>query len=73
MFSVWLMMGVLGSSVRKELALTDGQLEWLIAVAILSGSVFRLNLGIWADTYGGRKITGLAASDGDAVEVRSGI
>jgi len=59
MFSVWLMMGVLGISVRKELALTDAQLEWLIAVAILSGSVFRLNFGIWADTYGGRKITGL--------------
>ena len=45
-FSVWLMMGVLGSSVRKELALTDAQFEWLIAVAILSGSVFRLNFGI---------------------------
>jgi MFS transporter, NNP family, nitrate/nitrite transporter len=59
MFSVWLMMGVLGISVRKELGLSDAQLEWLIAVAILAGSVFRLNFGIWADTYGGRTVTGL--------------
>jgi NNP family nitrate/nitrite transporter-like MFS transporter len=59
MFNVWLMIGVLGISVRRELGLNDAQLEWLIAVAILSGAVFRLNFGIWADTHGGRKVTGL--------------
>jgi NNP family nitrate/nitrite transporter-like MFS transporter len=53
------MMGVLGISVRKELGFSDAQLEWLIAIAILSGSVFRLNFGIWADTYGGRNVMGL--------------
>src|SRR5262245_18412375 len=58
MFNVWMMMGVLGSSVRRVLGLSDAQLEWLIAVAILAGAVFRLNFGIWADTYGGRKVTG---------------
>src|SRR5262245_48570625 len=59
MFNVWLMLGVLGISVRRELGLSDAQLEWLIAVAILSGAVFRLNFGIWADAYGGRKVMGL--------------
>jgi NNP family nitrate/nitrite transporter-like MFS transporter len=59
MFNVWLMLGVLGISVRRELGLSDGQLEWLIAVAILSGAIFRLNFGIWADTYGGRRVMGL--------------
>jgi NNP family nitrate/nitrite transporter-like MFS transporter len=58
LFNVWLMLGVLGISVRRELGLSDSQLEWLMAAAILSGAVFRLNFGIWADTYGGRKIMG---------------
>jgi NNP family nitrate/nitrite transporter-like MFS transporter len=56
MFNVWLMLGVLGIPIRNELGLIDSQLEWLIATAILSGSVFRLNFGIWADYYGGRNI-----------------
>ncbi|NOT25501.1 MAG: NarK/NasA family nitrate transporter [Acidobacteria bacterium] len=54
MFNVWLMLGVLGIPIRRELGLTDVQLEWLIATAILSGALFRLNAGIWADQYGGR-------------------
>ena len=43
LFNVWLMMGVLGISIRKDLGLTDSQLEWLIASAILSGALLRLN------------------------------
>src|SRR5215471_13311150 len=34
MFNVWLMMGVLGISVRRELGFSNAQLEWLIAVAV---------------------------------------
>ena len=56
MFNVWLMLGVLAIPIRKSLGLTDVQLEWLIATAILSGSLFRLNFGIWADRYGGRNV-----------------
>src|SRR5262245_24915375 len=59
LFNVWLMLGVLGISVRHELGLSDAQLEWLMAAAILSGAVFRLNFGIWADAGGGRKVMGL--------------
>lgn len=56
LFNVWLMLGVLGISIRRELKLTDSQLEWLIATAILSGSLFRLNFGLWADRLGGRLV-----------------
>jgi NNP family nitrate/nitrite transporter-like MFS transporter len=59
LFNVWLMMGVLGISIRKDLGLSNSQLEWLIAAAILSGAVLRLNFGIWADAYGGRRVMGL--------------
>jgi NNP family nitrate/nitrite transporter-like MFS transporter len=56
LFNVWLMLGVLGIPLRKELNLSDSQIEWLVAAAILSGSVLRLNFGIWADVYGGRTV-----------------
>jgi len=59
LFNVWMMLGVLGIPIRAELGLSDGQIEWLIAVAILSGSLFRLHFGIWADVYGGGRIMGL--------------
>lgn len=54
MFAVWLMFGVLGIPIRKELGLTDIQLSWLAAIAILNGSFWRLLFGILADRYGGR-------------------
>lgn len=56
LFAVWLMLGVLGIKIREELKLTPGQFEWLLAVAILAGSLPRLNFGIWADKYGGRNV-----------------
>ena len=59
LFNVWMMLGVLGIPISRELGLSDSQLEWLIAVAILSGSLLRLNFGIWADLYGGRRVMSL--------------
>ena len=46
LFNVWLMLGVLGIPSRQDLGLSDAQIEWLIAAAILSGAVLRLNFGI---------------------------
>ena len=37
-------------------AAVESRFEWLLAVAILAGSVPRLNFGIWADRYGGRRV-----------------
>jgi NNP family nitrate/nitrite transporter-like MFS transporter len=56
MFAVWLMFGVLGIPIREEFELTDVQLGWLAAVAILNGSIWRLPFGILTDKVGGRKV-----------------
>jgi MFS transporter, NNP family, nitrate/nitrite transporter len=56
MFAVWLMFGVLGIPIRRELGLTEVQFGWLTAVAILNGSIWRLLFGLWTDRYGGRRV-----------------
>lgn len=60
LFAVWLMFGVLGVPIKEEFHLTKIQFSWLTAIAVLSGSIWRLPLGIWADRVGGRVLmTGL--------------
>jgi MFS transporter, NNP family, nitrate/nitrite transporter len=56
MFAVWLMFGVLGIPIRQEFGLSDLQLAWLSAVAILNGALWRLGFGILADRLGGRVV-----------------
>ena len=56
MFAVWLMFGVLGLPIRKEFGLTDVQLSWIVAVAILNGALWRLPAGIVTDRVGGRRV-----------------
>ncbi|SDN29544.1 MFS transporter, NNP family, nitrate/nitrite transporter [Nocardioides szechwanensis] len=56
MFAAWLMFGVLGLPIRDEFGLTDVQLSWLSAVAILNGALWRLPAGIAADRFGGRVV-----------------
>ncbi|MBK7822747.1 MAG: NarK/NasA family nitrate transporter [Tessaracoccus sp.] len=57
MFAVWLMFGILGIPIQKELGISDEQLAWISAVAVLNGSMWRLPAGIIADRIGGRKVT----------------
>jgi len=66
LFNVWMMLGVLSVPIRRELGLSDTQLEWMIAAAILSGALFRLNVGMLADTYGGRLVMSITLA-GSAV------
>jgi MFS transporter, NNP family, nitrate/nitrite transporter len=56
MFAVWLMFGILGKPISEEFGLSEVQLSWIIAVAVLNGSLWRLPAGILADRYGGRKV-----------------
>lgn len=56
LFAVWLMFGVLGVPIKAELHLTKVQFSWLTAIAVLSGSLWRLPLGILADRVGGRRV-----------------
>lgn len=56
MFAVWMMFGVLGVAIKKELGLSDTEFAWITAVAILNGSMWRLPAGMIADRIGGRKV-----------------
>ncbi len=56
MFAVWLMFGILGKPISKEFGLSEVQLSWIIAVAVLNGSLWRLPVGIITDRIGGRKV-----------------
>ncbi|MFV0405208.1 MAG: MFS transporter, partial [Propioniciclava sp.] len=57
MFAVWLMFGILGIKIQEELGLTDVQLSWISAVAVLNGSLWRLPAGMITDRIGGRRVT----------------
>jgi NNP family nitrate/nitrite transporter-like MFS transporter len=53
-----LMLGeaAVGLSPEATKAAVQERFEWLLAVAILAGSVFRLSFGIWTDRFGGRNM-----------------
>ena len=56
MFAVWLMFGVLGIPIRDEFGLSDVQLAWITALAVLNGAIWRLPAGLVTDRVGGRKV-----------------
>jgi NNP family nitrate/nitrite transporter-like MFS transporter len=56
LFAVWLMFGVLAVPIKEELHLDKIQFSWLTAIAVLSGSIWRLPFGIWTDRVGGRRL-----------------
>ncbi|HMM86169.1 nitrate/nitrite transporter [Azohydromonas sp.] len=53
-FMVWMMFGVIGIPLKKELGLNATQFGLLTATPVLTGSLVRVPLGIWTDKYGGR-------------------
>lgn len=53
-FAVWLVFGVIGIPIRKELGLNATEFGLLTATPVLSGALLRLPLGIWTDRFGGR-------------------
>lgn len=55
-FAVWTIFAIIGVQIKADLNLTDTQFSLLIGTPILTGSLIRLFLGIWADQYGGRPI-----------------
>lgn len=56
MFAVWLMFGILGQPIAAEFGLDEVQLSWIVAVAVLNGSMWRLPAGMLADRIGGRTV-----------------
>ncbi len=55
-FAVWTIFSIIGIQIKDELGLSDTQFGLLVATPILTGSLSRIFLGIWADQYGGRII-----------------
>jgi MFS transporter, NNP family, nitrate/nitrite transporter len=53
-FMVWMMFGVIGIPLKKQLGLNATQFGLLTATPVLTGSLVRVPLGIWTDRYGGR-------------------
>ncbi|MEM7047215.1 MAG: MFS transporter [Pseudomonadota bacterium] len=53
-FAVWTIFSIIGIQIKSDLGLNDTQFGLLVATPVLTGSLSRLLLGIWADQYGGR-------------------
>jgi MFS transporter, NNP family, nitrate/nitrite transporter len=55
-FAVWTIFAIIGIQIKQDLGLNDTQFGLLVGTPILTGSLIRLMLGIWADQYGGRVV-----------------
>ncbi len=57
-FAAWLLYGVLLTYVVSEqlFAFTRSELGWLLGIPVLTGSLFRLPVGVLADRFGGRVV-----------------
>ncbi|MCA0175725.1 MAG: NarK/NasA family nitrate transporter [Proteobacteria bacterium] len=58
-FMVWMMFGVIGIPLKKQLGLSATEFGLLTATPVLTGSLIRVPLGIWTDRYGGRIVMAL--------------
>lgn len=58
-FAVWTIFSIIGIRIQQELGLTDTQFGLLAGTPILTGSLVRIVLGVWADQYGGRTVFAL--------------
>ena len=65
-FAVWTIFSIIGIQIKQQLGLNETQFGLLIATPILTGSLIRLFLGIWADQYGGRRVMALVMMCGAA-------
>ncbi len=58
-FAVWTIFSIIGIRIRQDLGLSDTEFGLLIGTPILTGSLIRVALGVWADVYGGRAVFAL--------------
>jgi NNP family nitrate/nitrite transporter-like MFS transporter len=55
-FAIWMMFAVIGIPIKAQLGLNETEFGMLIATPVLTGSLFRLPLGMLTDKYGGRVV-----------------
>lgn len=53
-FMIWMVFAVLGVPIKQQLQLSETEFGLLTSMPVLSGSLIRVPLGIWADRFGGR-------------------
>jgi MFS transporter, NNP family, nitrate/nitrite transporter len=55
-FAVWTIFSIIGVQIKQELGLTEAQFGLLAGTPILTGSLVRIFLGVFADQFGGRVV-----------------
>ncbi|WP_209443073.1 nitrate/nitrite transporter [Falsiroseomonas frigidaquae] len=55
-FAAWTIFSIIGIQAKRDLGLSEFQFGLLVGTPILTGSLVRLVLGIWADQHGGRLV-----------------
>ena len=55
-FAVWTIFSIIGLGVKDELGLSETEFGLLVGTPILTGSLTRVFLGVWADQFGGRRV-----------------
>jgi NNP family nitrate/nitrite transporter-like MFS transporter len=53
-FAVWTIFAIIGIRIKQEIGLNETEFGLLVGTPILTGSLIRIVLGVWADQYGGR-------------------
>ena len=55
-FAVWTIFSIIGLGVKDQLGLSETEFGLLVGTPILTGSLTRVVLGVWADQIGGRRV-----------------
>lgn len=55
-FAIWVIFSIIGIPIKNELGLSETQFGLLAATPILTGSLFRLPLGMATDKFGGKSV-----------------
>lgn len=55
-FAVWTIFSIIGVKIKQDLGLTDAEFGLLAGTPILTGSLTRVVLGVFADRFGGRVV-----------------
>ena len=55
-FAVWTIFSIIGLGVKDQLGLSETEFGLLVGTPILTGSLTRVVLGVWADQFGGRRV-----------------
>jgi len=55
-FAVWTIFSIIGLQIKQDLGLNETQFGLLVATPILTGSLSRIFLGVWAGQFGGRRV-----------------